>query len=77
LPKNAYGSPIVNEQGQVVAVYVEKADLSNNTSLANLVDRYHYALCLDTLPALLNDGLSAWLLAPSEKAKPDSARENR
>jgi hypothetical protein len=73
LPKNAYGSPLINEQGQVVALYVEKADLSNNSSLANLVDRYHYALCLDSLTALLNDGLSGWLLAP-KKAPEDSAR---
>ena len=53
LPKNAYGSPIVNEQGQVVAVYVEKADLSKDKSLASLADRYHYALCLDSLAGLL------------------------
>ena len=76
LPKNAYGSPIVNGQGQVVAVYVEKADLSSDKSLVNLVDRYHYALCLDSLTGLLNDGLSAWLLVP-KKANEDSARENQ
>ena len=67
---------MVNEQGQVVAVYVEKADLSQDKSLANLVDRYHYALCLDSLAGRLNDGLSAWLLAP-KKAHEDSARENQ
>lgn len=65
LPKNAYGSPIVNAQGQVVAVYVEKADLANNQSLASLADRYHYALCLDALAGLLaGDGLAAWQLGP-------------
>ena len=64
LPKNAYGSPIVNDQGQVVAVYAEKADLSTNEALANLVDRFHYAVCLDSLADPLADGLSAWRLDP-------------
>jgi hypothetical protein len=76
LPKNAFGSPLVNEQGQVVAVYVEKADLSKEESLASLVDRYHYALSLDPLAGLLEDNMSAWHLLPRE-ASADSSRENQ
>ena len=76
LPKNAYGSPIVNEQGQVVAVYVEKADLSKEESLASLVDRYHYALSLESLAGLLDDNMSTWHLVP-KAASADSAREKQ
>jgi hypothetical protein len=39
--------------------------LTDNKSLANLADRYHYALCLDALAGLLEgDGLAAWRLEP-------------
>jgi hypothetical protein len=76
LPKNAYGSPIVNEQGQVLAVYVEKADLSDDKLLANLADRYHYALCLDSLAGLLVDSPPAWQRLPKEAGK-DSSRESQ
>ncbi len=70
LPKNAYGSPIIDARGQVVAVYVEKADLSDNKSLAGLADRYHYALCLDAVAGLLEgDGLDAWRLKPRTAAQ--------
>ncbi|MHB8952040.1 MAG: putative Ig domain-containing protein [Pirellulaceae bacterium] len=76
LPKNAYGSPIVNEQGEVVAVYVEKADLSEDKSLANLADRYHYALYLDSLAGLLDVSPPAWPLFTKE-ASEDSTHESR
>ena len=60
LPKNAHGSPIVNEQGQVIAIYVEKADLSEDASLSQLADRYHYAVMLDALADSLRGELKAW-----------------
>ena len=74
LPDNAYGSPIVNSQGQVVAMYVEKADLSNDQSLAGLVNRYHYAVSLDWLRELRGGSLSAWPCV-TRKPNKDSARE--
>jgi len=63
LPKNAFGSPLIDAQGRAAAVYVEKADLTQEPSLQHLADRYHYALSLDAVAGLLdNDGLAAWRL---------------
>ena len=60
LPRNSYGSPLVDEQGTVIAMYVEKADLSGNKGLDSLVDRFHYAACLDFVSEVCQKGAVGW-----------------
>ncbi len=75
LPKNAQGSPLVNEQGDVVALYAEKADLSNDASLANLDGRYHYAICLDSFADMLDGDLKHWSQIPSSVGDPPERKQ--
>ena len=76
LPENAQGSPIIDEQGRLIAVYVEKADLSGDESLAGLAGRYHYAVVLGDLAELLEGKLDSWQQLPHGPA-PDQDEDQR
>jgi hypothetical protein len=75
LPKNAFGSPIVDEQGRAIALYSEKAELPKDEALSALQNRYHYAVDLGGLPSKLEGDPHAWWLGKNGSVKSEADSE--